>query len=103
MADDHQQRWSLHPHLPSPNLTLTDRIAPDGPTRPTAPVPNMPRSAECRCPDVGTPDGYRVVGEGSQAMEVQDILSAILMGAVIGTLGRLALPGRQDIGVFVTL
>jgi uncharacterized membrane protein YeaQ/YmgE (transglycosylase-associated protein family) len=36
-------------------------------------------------------------------MEVQDILSAILMGAIIGTLGRLALPGRQNIGVFVTL
>jgi len=36
-------------------------------------------------------------------MEVTDILSAILIGAVIGTLGRLALPGRQNIGVFVTL
>jgi uncharacterized membrane protein YeaQ/YmgE (transglycosylase-associated protein family) len=36
-------------------------------------------------------------------MEVNDILSAILMGAIIGTLGRLALPGRQNIGVFVTL
>jgi Predicted membrane protein len=36
-------------------------------------------------------------------MEVNDILSAILIGAVIGTLGRLALPGRQNIGVFVTL
>jgi len=36
-------------------------------------------------------------------MQVNDILSAILMGAVIGTLGRLALPGKQNIGVFVTL
>lgn len=36
-------------------------------------------------------------------MEVNDILSAILMGAIVGTLGRLALPGRQNIGVFVTL
>lgn len=36
-------------------------------------------------------------------MEVNDILSAILIGAVVGTLGRLALPGRQNIGVFVTL
>jgi uncharacterized membrane protein YeaQ/YmgE (transglycosylase-associated protein family) len=36
-------------------------------------------------------------------MEVNDILSAIVIGAVIGTLGRLALPGRQNIGVFVTL
>lgn len=36
-------------------------------------------------------------------MEVNDILSAILIGAVVGTLGRLALPGRQNIGVFATL
>jgi uncharacterized membrane protein YeaQ/YmgE (transglycosylase-associated protein family) len=35
-------------------------------------------------------------------MKVSDILSAILVGAVIGTLGRLALPGRQRLGVFAT-
>jgi len=36
-------------------------------------------------------------------MEVNDIISAALVGAVVGVLGRLVLPGRQRIGVFVTL
>lgn len=36
-------------------------------------------------------------------MEVNDFISAALVGAVIGVLGRLVLPGRQRIGVFVTL
>jgi uncharacterized membrane protein YeaQ/YmgE (transglycosylase-associated protein family) len=35
-------------------------------------------------------------------MRVTDYLSAILVGAVIGVLGRLVLPGRQRIGAFVT-
>lgn len=35
-------------------------------------------------------------------MRVTDYLSAILVGVVIGVLGRLVLPGRQRIGVFVT-
>jgi uncharacterized membrane protein YeaQ/YmgE (transglycosylase-associated protein family) len=35
-------------------------------------------------------------------MQVSDILSAALVGAVIGLLGRLVLPGRQPIGVFAT-
>jgi uncharacterized membrane protein YeaQ/YmgE (transglycosylase-associated protein family) len=36
-------------------------------------------------------------------MEVNDIISAALVGAVVGVLGRLVLPGRQRIGVIVTL
>lgn len=36
-------------------------------------------------------------------MQVTDWLSAIGIGIVIGVLGRLVLPGRQRIGVFVTL
>src|SRR5689334_10245145 len=36
-------------------------------------------------------------------MQVNDIISAILVGIVVGVLGRLVLPGRQHIGVFVTL
>jgi uncharacterized membrane protein YeaQ/YmgE (transglycosylase-associated protein family) len=36
-------------------------------------------------------------------MQVNDILSAILIGALIGTLGRLVIPGRQRIGVFITV
>jgi uncharacterized membrane protein YeaQ/YmgE (transglycosylase-associated protein family) len=36
-------------------------------------------------------------------MQVTDIISAVLVGAVIGVLGRLVLPGRQRIGVIVTL
>jgi uncharacterized membrane protein YeaQ/YmgE (transglycosylase-associated protein family) len=36
-------------------------------------------------------------------MDFSDILGAIVVGAVVGVLGRLALPGRQRIGGFVTL
>jgi uncharacterized membrane protein YeaQ/YmgE (transglycosylase-associated protein family) len=36
-------------------------------------------------------------------MQVTDWISAILVGIVIGVLGRLVLPGRQRIGVFVTV
>jgi len=35
-------------------------------------------------------------------MRVTDYLSAIIAGVVVGLLGRLVLPGRQRIGVFVT-
>ncbi len=35
-------------------------------------------------------------------MRVSDYLAAIPVGLVIGVLGRLALPGRQRIGIFVT-
>jgi uncharacterized membrane protein YeaQ/YmgE (transglycosylase-associated protein family) len=36
-------------------------------------------------------------------MDFSDILGAIIVGAIVGVLGRLALPGRQRIGAFVTL
>jgi uncharacterized membrane protein YeaQ/YmgE (transglycosylase-associated protein family) len=36
-------------------------------------------------------------------MTVTNVVSAILVGALIGVLGRLILPGRQRIGIFVTL
>jgi uncharacterized membrane protein YeaQ/YmgE (transglycosylase-associated protein family) len=35
-------------------------------------------------------------------MQINDVVSAILVGLLIGVLGRLILPGRQHIGVFVT-
>jgi uncharacterized membrane protein YeaQ/YmgE (transglycosylase-associated protein family) len=35
-------------------------------------------------------------------VRVTDYISAILVGAAIGLLGRLVLPGRQRIGTFVT-
>ncbi|HEY1486654.1 MAG TPA: GlsB/YeaQ/YmgE family stress response membrane protein [Micromonosporaceae bacterium] len=35
-------------------------------------------------------------------MRVTDFIDAILIGAVVGLLGRLVLPGRQRIGVFAT-
>ena len=35
-------------------------------------------------------------------MQINDVVSAIIVGLVIGVLGRLILPGRQHIGVFVT-
>ncbi|GAA3367640.1 GlsB/YeaQ/YmgE family stress response membrane protein [Streptomyces sannanensis] len=36
-------------------------------------------------------------------MEISGIFSAIVIGAVIGVLGRLALPGRQRIGILWTI
>ncbi|MEV7419959.1 GlsB/YeaQ/YmgE family stress response membrane protein [Streptomyces sp. NPDC089919] len=36
-------------------------------------------------------------------MEISGIISAIVIGLVIGTLGRLALPGRQRIGLLRTV
>ncbi|MER5884009.1 GlsB/YeaQ/YmgE family stress response membrane protein [Streptomyces sp. NPDC001941] len=36
-------------------------------------------------------------------MEISGVISAIVIGIVIGILGRLALPGRQHIGVLWTI
>lgn len=36
-------------------------------------------------------------------MEISGIISAIVIGIVIGVLGRLVVPGRQRIGVLVTI
>ncbi|MEV7202442.1 GlsB/YeaQ/YmgE family stress response membrane protein [Streptomyces griseoluteus] len=36
-------------------------------------------------------------------MEISGLVSAIIIGIVIGVLGRLVVPGRQHIGVIVTI
>ena len=36
-------------------------------------------------------------------MEIGGIISAILIGLVIGVLGRLVLPGRQNISIILTI
>ncbi|MFP8964025.1 GlsB/YeaQ/YmgE family stress response membrane protein [Streptomyces nanhaiensis] len=36
-------------------------------------------------------------------MEISGLISAIVIGIVIGVLGRLALPGRQHTGVLLTI
>lgn len=36
-------------------------------------------------------------------MDVDGILSALLVGLVIGALGRLVVPGRQPIGCLITI
>ncbi|KPI20944.1 hypothetical protein OK074_7483 [Actinobacteria bacterium OK074] len=36
-------------------------------------------------------------------MEVSGIISAIIIGVIIGILGRLVLPGRQHIGIVLTV
>lgn len=36
-------------------------------------------------------------------MEISGIISALVVGLIIGALGRLFLPGRQRIGILVTL
>jgi uncharacterized membrane protein YeaQ/YmgE (transglycosylase-associated protein family) len=38
-----------------------------------------------------------------EAMTITGIFTAILIGAVIGVLGRLVLPGKQPIGMLVTV
>jgi uncharacterized membrane protein YeaQ/YmgE (transglycosylase-associated protein family) len=36
-------------------------------------------------------------------MTIASILGAIVIGAIIGALGRLVLPGKQDIGIILTI
>jgi len=36
-------------------------------------------------------------------MEISGVISAIIIGIVIGVLGRLVVPGRQHVGVFWTI
>ncbi|OIJ63489.1 hypothetical protein [Streptomyces mangrovisoli] len=36
-------------------------------------------------------------------MEISGIISAILIGIIIGVLGRLVVPGRQHIGILLTI
>jgi uncharacterized membrane protein YeaQ/YmgE (transglycosylase-associated protein family) len=36
-------------------------------------------------------------------MEISGIISAILIGIIIGVLGRLVIPGRQHIGIVLTI
>lgn len=36
-------------------------------------------------------------------MNITGIISAIVIGAIIGALGRLILPGRQPIGILMTI
>lgn len=52
------------------------------------------------------PGGIRttsgLIGKGAE-MEVDGIISAIVIGIVIGVLGRLVVPGRQRIGILWTI
>lgn len=36
-------------------------------------------------------------------MDISGIISALIIGLIVGTLGRLLLPGRQNIGLLLTL
>ncbi|MEV6510044.1 GlsB/YeaQ/YmgE family stress response membrane protein [Streptomyces sp. NPDC051642] len=36
-------------------------------------------------------------------MEISGIISAIIIGIIIGVLGRLVIPGRQHIGILLTI
>jgi uncharacterized membrane protein YeaQ/YmgE (transglycosylase-associated protein family) len=40
---------------------------------------------------------------GGDGMEISGIITAIVIGAIIGVLGRLVLPGRQHTGVLLTI
>jgi uncharacterized membrane protein YeaQ/YmgE (transglycosylase-associated protein family) len=41
--------------------------------------------------------------KGRTIMEISGIVTALIIGLVIGALGRLAVPGRQRIGLWLTL
>ena len=41
--------------------------------------------------------------EGTALMEVTGILTAIIIGLIIGALGRLVVPGKQNIPIWLTL
>jgi uncharacterized membrane protein YeaQ/YmgE (transglycosylase-associated protein family) len=43
------------------------------------------------------------VAERDRDMEIGSVISAVLIGLVIGALGRLVLPGRQRIGILLTV
>lgn len=36
-------------------------------------------------------------------MDIGSIISAIIIGAIIGVLGRLVVPGKQNIGILLTI
>ncbi len=43
------------------------------------------------------------VVEGNEAVTISAIIAAVIIGAVIGALGRLVVPGRQRIGILLTI
>ena len=55
----------------------------------------------CEAPRSGNLGGDAETGEGS--VRAQDYVAAIVFGAVIGLVARILLPGRQRIGVIVTV
>lgn len=42
-------------------------------------------------------------GEGDFGVEITSIVSALLIGAAVGGLGRLVVPGRQRMGLLLTI
>jgi uncharacterized membrane protein YeaQ/YmgE (transglycosylase-associated protein family) len=42
-------------------------------------------------------------GRSEDAMTIESILGALVIGAVIGALGRLVVPGKQDIPIWLTV
>ncbi|MGY1914280.1 GlsB/YeaQ/YmgE family stress response membrane protein [Blastococcus sp. SYSU DS0973] len=43
------------------------------------------------------------VDEGGPGMEITGIITALVIGLVIGALGRLVVPGKQNIPIWLTL
>lgn len=52
---------------------------------------------------IGRQDGRATVSRGACAMEITGIISALIIGIIIGALGRLVVPGRQRIPLWLTM
>jgi uncharacterized membrane protein YeaQ/YmgE (transglycosylase-associated protein family) len=48
-------------------------------------------------------EGLRPPREGVENVEISGIITALVIGLVIGALGRLVVPGKQNIPIWLTL
>jgi uncharacterized membrane protein YeaQ/YmgE (transglycosylase-associated protein family) len=54
-----------------------------------------------RCHDGGSPSRSDSIGKGDTVLGL--IISAIVVGLIIGALGRLVVPGRQNMSIWLTI
>jgi uncharacterized membrane protein YeaQ/YmgE (transglycosylase-associated protein family) len=85
---------SYHPPNHSPDrrmvLRVVLRVSPDSDTAAAAP------HSKVSALEPGA-------AEKELAMEIGGLISAVVIGAIIGTLGRIVVPGRQHISLLMTL
>jgi uncharacterized membrane protein YeaQ/YmgE (transglycosylase-associated protein family) len=68
------------------------------------PVPRFAASEIVTAGPLGPDAGVRSASAGKGApMTVTGIITAIIIGAIVGALARLILPGKQNIGILITI